>query len=95
MILGGILPTRPKLVINGSSSSGGGSWAAAQLEVEGSRLYLCQSQGLSGIERRSPLFVYDGVPTDEFRIVFVVASPFHWVPIWLIWECRASMKNGT
>jgi hypothetical protein len=68
VILGGILPTRPKLVINGSSSSGGGSWAAAQLEVEGSRLYLCQSQGLSGIDAKKPGFiVYDGVPTDEFR----------------------------
>ena len=68
VILGGILPTRPKLVINGSSSSGGGSWAAAQLEVEGIHLYLCQSQGLSGIDAKKPGFiVYDGVPTDEFR----------------------------
>src|ERR1035437_3613765 len=66
--LGGVPPTRPKLVMSGSSSSGGGSWAATQIEVEGIRLYLCEAQGLSATDAKKPGFiVYDDVPTDEFR----------------------------
>jgi hypothetical protein len=68
--LGGVPAARPKLVMTGSSapSAGGGSWAAAQLEVEGVQLYLCEAQGLSTTDAKQPGFiVYDGVPTDEFR----------------------------
>jgi len=66
--LGGIPPTRPKLVMTGSSAPRGGSWAAAQLEVDGTHLYLCEAQGINSTEAKKPGFiVYDGVPTDEFR----------------------------
>jgi hypothetical protein len=66
--VGGVPAARPKLVMSGSSAPGGGSWAAAQLEVEGIHLYLCEAQGISRTEAKRPgLIVYDGVPTDEFR----------------------------
>lgn len=66
--MGGVPPTRPKLVMTGSSAPRGGSWAAAQLEVEGIHLYLCEAQGINSTEAKKPGFiVYDGVPTDEFR----------------------------
>lgn len=66
--LGGVPPTRPKLVMSGSSSPARSSWAAAQLEVDGIRLYLCEAQGLDTTDVKKPGFiVYDGVPADEFR----------------------------
>ena len=66
--IGGLPPARPKLVMGGSSSSEGSSWATAHLEVEGVHLYLCESQGLSATDAKKPGFiVYDGVPGDEFR----------------------------
>jgi hypothetical protein len=68
LVLGGVPPTRPKLVMSGSSSPSGSSWAAAQLEVEGIHLYLCEAQGISATDAKKPGFiVYDGAPTDEFR----------------------------
>jgi len=66
--LGGVPPTRPTLVMSGSSSPTGSSWAAAQLEVDGVHLYLCQAQGLDATDAKKPGFiVYDGVPADDFR----------------------------
>jgi hypothetical protein len=68
VILGGVPPTRPKLVMSGSSSPSRSSRAAAQLEVDGIHLYLCEMQGISATDAKKPGFiVYDGVPTDEFR----------------------------
>jgi hypothetical protein len=68
VILGGVPPTRPRLIMSGSSSSGGGSWAAAQLEVEGIHLYLCTLDGISSTDAKKPgCIIYDGVPTDDFR----------------------------
>src|SRR5579863_7465706 len=66
--LGGVTPTRPKLVMTGNSAPRGGSWAAAQLEVDGIHLYLCEAQGINSTEAKKPGYiVYDGVPTDDFR----------------------------
>jgi len=60
--------TRPKLIMSGSSAPGGGSWAAAQLEVEGIHVYLCEAQRIGATEVKKPGFiVYDGAPSDEFR----------------------------
>lgn len=66
--LGGVPPTRPKLVMSGRSSPTGSSWAAAQLEVNGIHLYLCEAQRVDAINVKKPGYiVYDGVPADEFR----------------------------
>lgn len=66
--LGGLPATRPKLIMSGSSAPGGGSWAAAQLEVEGIHVYLCEAQRIGATEVKKPGFiVYDGAPSDEFR----------------------------
>jgi hypothetical protein len=55
--LGGVPATRPKLVMTGSSAPRGSSWAAAQLEVEGIQLYLCEAQGISATEAKKPGFI--------------------------------------
>ncbi len=54
--------------MSGRSSPTGSSWAAAQVEVDGIRLYLCEAQGVDATDVEKPGFiVYDGVPSDEFR----------------------------
>ena len=66
--LGGVPPGRPKLIMSGSSSSGGSCWAAAELEVEGNHLYLCTLNGNKETEAKKPgCIVYDGVPSEAFR----------------------------
>jgi hypothetical protein len=68
VVFGGVPPTRPKLIMSGSLSPSGSSWAAAQLEVEGIHLYLCEARDIDATDAKKPGFiVYDGIPTDEFR----------------------------
>ena len=68
VVLGGLPQDRPKLEMKGSGSTGGGSWAAAGLEVDGTQLYLCQLEKIKGTHAKRPgCIVYVGVPTDEFR----------------------------
>jgi hypothetical protein len=68
VILGGVPSARPKLVMSGTSSPSGSSWAAAQLEVGGVRIWVCEAQGIDAADAKKPGFiVYDGVPADEFR----------------------------
>lgn len=68
VVLGGVPPDRPKLVMNGSGSSGGGGWAAAGLEVDGIQLYICQLDRIKDTHAKRPgCIVYVGVPIDEVR----------------------------
>lgn len=68
VVLGGLPPNRPKLEMKGSSSSGGGAWAAAGLEVDGMQCYLCQLDKVKDAHAKRPgCIVYVGVPSNEFR----------------------------
>lgn len=68
VVLGGLPPDRPKLEMKGSASTGGSSWAAAGLDVDGTQLYLCQLDKIKDTHAKKPgCIVYVGVPTDEFR----------------------------
>lgn len=68
VVLGGIPPDRPRLEMKGSSSTGGSSWAAAGLEVDGMQLYLCNLEKIKDTHAKKPgCIVYVGLPTDEFR----------------------------
>lgn len=54
--------------MNVGSSAGGGSWAAAGLEVDGIQLYLCNLEKTKETHGKKPgCIVYVGLPTDEFR----------------------------
>jgi hypothetical protein len=68
IVLGGVPSNRPKLEMKGSFSGGGGSWAAAGLEVDGLQLYLCSLEKIKETHANKPgCIVYVGLPTDEFR----------------------------
>ncbi len=80
---------RPKLVISGSSAPGGGSWAAAQLEVGDILVYLCEAQGISATEVKKPGFVvYDSAPMDEFHDRIRRCLSFLGARTWLTWVSR-------
>jgi len=66
--LGGTPESRPTLVMSDTSSSGGRSWGAAQIEVEGVRLYIFKLDEISIADAKRPgCIVYDGVPEDAVR----------------------------
>lgn len=68
VVLGGVPSNRPKFEMKGGSSGGGGSWAAAGLEVDGLQLYVCNLEKTKETHAKKPgCIVYVGLPTDEFR----------------------------